>query len=108
MATAALNTNVVRLPTAASRKVKNPIGLGLIAAAEGLPKHPATWEDHGGNKAWQDARFDRSPEMLIITAIFKLLPDAAKEEIRKKVGTLADLNFSPHAPTALHILECAK
>jgi hypothetical protein len=63
---------------------------------------------HGARPAAEDANFMRSPEMLILTAMFRLLPDAAKAEIRAKIGTIADLNLTPHAATALHILECSK
>jgi len=108
MASVAHSTNVVMLPTSARRKVKNPAGLGFAAAVQDMSKHPAKWEDHGGCRPWEEAVFHRSPEMMVITALFKLLPDQAKEEVRRKIAAVADMNLSPHAATALHIVESVR
>lgn len=105
MATAALSTNIIPLPTAARRRVKNPAGFALVAASKDLPKHPAEWSDHGGGKNWEQVTFHRSPEMMVATAILKVLDDDQKARVRKLLGTMADLNFSPHAAAALSIVE---
>ena len=103
----ALANNVVRLPTAARRKVINPGPMS--PAVRAIPRLPVAFDrSHGARPAYEEANFQRSPEMLILMAMFRLLPDAAKAEIRAKIGTIADLNLTPHAPTALYILECAK
>lgn len=99
---------VIRLPSAASRKVLNPVGFGLKSLVENLPAHPAKWNDHGGRKAWQEARFDRSPEMMVIAAMFSLLSAESKAQVRRKIAGIADTTGSPHAVTALHIVECVK
>lgn len=103
----ALATNVVRLPTAARRKVINPSPLSPeVRSVERLPV--AFDRSKGARPAYLEANFQRSPEMMIIMAMFRLLPEAAKADIRAKVATLADLNTSHHAASALHILECVK
>ena len=108
MQNSALANNVVRLPAAAKRRVVQPLGLALFDAAQTLPQHPAQWQDHGGRKAWQEGRFDQSAEMLIVSAIFKLLSDDQKGAVRSKIETLCDLNASPHAASALAVLEAIK
>lgn len=105
MANSAHNTNVIPLPTAAKRHVVNPLGLAYLDASANLPKHPAEWDDHGGGKNWDQATFRRSPEMLVITAIMKVLSPEQKDRIRGYVATMADMNMCHHAPAALHIVE---
>lgn len=105
MQNTALANNVVRLPTAARRKVRNPIGLLAIHLAENLPQHPAQWNDHGGRKAYAEATPWRSPEMIIASAIFKTLSQEQKARVRQAVETACIMNLSDHGPTALHILE---
>jgi hypothetical protein len=108
MALNAHSTNIVRLPTARSRKVKQAPGLEMIRLAAELPQHPAEWEDHGGRKAWQEGRFDQSPEMLIIAAIFRLMPEVAQKEVRRQIATIADCNLSLHAASALSVVEAVR
>lgn len=99
-------SNVVRLPTAARRKVINPMGLAFVGAASDLPRHPAKWEDRGGQRPYEEAWFGRSPEMLILGAIFQHLPDTIRLDVEAKLATLADMaTFEAHAPTALHIVQ---
>lgn len=99
-------SNVVRLPTAARRKVQNPLGLAFAGAVRDLPSHPAKWEDHGGRRPYEEAWFGRSPEMLILAAMFRHLPEAARLDVEAKLGTVADMaTFEAHAPTALHIVQ---
>lgn len=99
-------SNVVRLPTAARRKVINPIGLAFVGTASDLPRHPAKWEDRGGQRPYEEAWFGRSPEMLILAAMFRHLPEAARLDVEAKLATLADMaTFEAHAPTALHIVQ---
>ncbi|HEX7854439.1 MAG TPA: hypothetical protein VF503_12160 [Sphingobium sp.] len=105
MATSYSNTNIIPLPTAAKRKVRNPGP--LCQEVRAVPRLPVKFAK-GGRRAYEEANFMRSPEMMIIAAMFKLMPESAKEEIKKKIGTMADLNITPHAASALHILECQK
>lgn len=103
----ALATNVVRLPTAARRKVINPGPLS--PEVRSIERLPVKFDrSNGARPAYLEANFQRSPEMMILMAMFKLLPPAAKADIRQKVATMADLASSPHAASALHILECVK
>lgn len=108
MAEAQRSTNVIRLPTAATRKVVQVGGLAMHSLSKALPQHPAAWEDHGGRKAWQEGRFDQSAEMMIAAAVFQVLLPDQKEIVRKLIGTMADLNMSPHAAGALHVVEKIK
>lgn len=102
----ALQSNVVALPTAAKRRVANPAGFVLIAASKELPQHPAQWEDHGGSrKAWEEVRFDRSPEMMVCTALMQVLTDEQKQRVRTYIGALPG---GPHATTAFEIVERIK
>lgn len=101
------DTNVIPLPAAAKRKVRNPGPLS--DAVWSVQRLPVEFDRSGeARAAYEEASYMRSPEMMIVTAIFKLLPDAAKAEVCKKIGTIADLGLSPHAASAAHILECMK
>lgn len=104
----ALASNVVRLPTAAVRKVRQPAPLAMLDAAASLPQHPAEWHDHGGQKAYQSATPWRSAEMMVATAIFKVLSDDQKARVRQAIETATIMNMGDHAATALHIVEGLK
>lgn len=107
MAAHSHSTNVIPLPTARRRRVDQPAGLAMVAARQTLPQHPATWEDHGGRKAWEDARFTRSAEMMVAAAIMKVLTEDQKERVRGYIRGIADFSYTPapHAATALAIVE---
>lgn len=100
-----MQTNVIRLPSAAARKVINPPALRQLSVAEGLPQHPAVWHDHGGRKPWQEASIHRSAEMLVISAIFSVLAVEQKDRIRQALDTINMMNLGDHSATALHIVE---
>lgn len=100
--------NIMRLPTAAKRQVQQPAGFALTRAASELPQHPATWKDHGGGKNYLQSTFQRSPEMMVAAAILKVLSEDQKDRVRRYIATMADLSGSPHAPTALAIVERIK
>lgn len=85
MATAAHTTNVVRLPTAARRKPKQP---GVRARRE-LMKHIAKLPveyiphykremDRRRNKI---AHIERTPALLIATCVFGALPEKERERV---------------------------
>lgn len=100
--------NVVRLPTAAIRKVRQPAALAMLSAAQALPQHPAKWQDHGGRKAHEEASPWRSPEMILATAIFRHLSAEQKDRVREAIATANLLNLSDHTAAALHIVEGLK
>lgn len=108
MAAHALTTNIVRLPTAASRKVQQPAGFAMHAAAKALPQHPAKWEDHGGGKPYDQATIRRSPEMLVIMAMSKVLTEDQKARVRRAVDQVNVLMPDEYTATALHIVENVK
>ena len=108
MQNTALANNVVRLPTAACRKVIQPASLAMIDAAALLPQHPARWAEGAARKAYEEASPWRSAEMIVATAIFKVLSEEQKERVRQAIGTANMLNLSDHAGSALHIVEGLK
>ncbi len=108
MQNTALANNVVRLPTAAPRKVCQPAPLAMFDAAALLPQHPAEWHDHGGRKAYQEATPWRSAEMMVAAAIFKVLSEDQKARVRQFIETATLMNMSDHSATALHIVEDLK
>ncbi|SNT05682.1 hypothetical protein SAMN06295912_13522 [Sphingomonas laterariae] len=104
----ALANNVVRLPTAARKRVQQP-GVLLqrqLVDAQGIARHPAERINPEARKPWDEASFTRSAEMIVATAIFKVLSDADKARVRRAIDTIALL--SPHGEAAAHIVEKLK
>lgn len=87
MAEAIRNTNVVRLPTAASRQVRQPMNSAGRAARQAV-REARPWPGDYVDPQVRQATFERTPELLIAMSIFKALAPEQKEMVRSTVDRI--------------------
>ena len=87
MAEVIRNTNIVRLPTAASRQVRQPMNSAGRAARRAI-REASPWPGEYVEPQIRQATFTRSPELLIAMLIFKVLAPEQKEVVRSEVDRI--------------------
>lgn len=102
-------SNVVRLPTAATRKVKQPcMSRKYFAAKAELPKHPADYMTPQQRKAMKSAetliKMGKSAELFIATAIFQTMDREAKAKVQLYCALAAETDEGAQANEWLRLI----
>lgn len=103
------HSNVVRLPTAQTRKVKQPgLSRKYFAAVAELPRHSAEYKNRVQRNAERSAEIvmgiGKSASLIIATAIFQTLDSKQKACVKMYCAMLADTEEGQQAIEWLNLI----